>query len=131
MDQLDLFSSLPQQPLPEKKVENTLASDAKEKSLETAIVLPEEPVDESPIPELRSANLNSVITFEENTIIEAGIAPPDDKTITEVTPTETFENVRIPPAKRGRKPHKEMAAEVDLIEIPADEILFKKQYYSI
>jgi len=33
--------------------------------------------------------------------------------------------------KRGRKSFKEIDAEVDLIEIPEDEILFQKQYYSI
>lgn len=33
--------------------------------------------------------------------------------------------------KRGRKSLKEIAAEADLIEIPADEELFSKQYYSI
>ncbi|WP_072038936.1 MerR family transcriptional regulator [Flavihumibacter solisilvae] len=35
------------------------------------------------------------------------------------------------PGKRGRKSLKDIAAEADLIEIPADEILFTKQYYSI
>ena len=33
--------------------------------------------------------------------------------------------------KRGRKSYDEMDAEVDLIEVPEDEILFQKQYYSI
>ncbi|MEO8412074.1 MAG: MerR family transcriptional regulator [Ginsengibacter sp.] len=33
--------------------------------------------------------------------------------------------------KRGRKSLKEMGLGADLIEIPADEILFQKQYYSI
>ncbi len=33
--------------------------------------------------------------------------------------------------KRGRKSLKEIAAEADLIEIPGDEALFSKQYYSI
>lgn len=33
--------------------------------------------------------------------------------------------------KRGRKSLKEMNAELEMIEIPPDEILFKKQYYSI
>ena len=38
----------------------------------------------------------------------------------------------IPPkSKRGRKSLKEMGIDADLIEIPEDEILFKKQYYSI
>lgn len=34
-------------------------------------------------------------------------------------------------SKRGRKSLKEMSADADLIEIPEDEILFQKQYYSI
>jgi DNA-binding transcriptional MerR regulator len=34
-------------------------------------------------------------------------------------------------SKRGRKSYKEMDAEVDLIKVPEDEILFQKQYYSI
>ncbi len=33
--------------------------------------------------------------------------------------------------KRGRKSFKETDIEIDLIEIPSDEVLFKKQYYSI
>lgn len=35
------------------------------------------------------------------------------------------------PQKRGRKSLEEIEADVDLIEIPEDEELFKKQYYSI
>ena len=34
-------------------------------------------------------------------------------------------------SKRGRKSLQEMGIDADLIEIPEDEILFKKQYYSI
>jgi DNA-binding transcriptional MerR regulator len=33
--------------------------------------------------------------------------------------------------RRGRKSLKEMGIDADLIEIPEDEILFRKQYYSI
>lgn len=33
--------------------------------------------------------------------------------------------------KRGRKSLKDINAETDLVEIPEDEILFQKQYYSI
>jgi DNA-binding transcriptional MerR regulator len=33
--------------------------------------------------------------------------------------------------KRGRKSFKEIEAEVDLIDIPEDEVLFQKQYYTI
>jgi len=34
-------------------------------------------------------------------------------------------------SKRGRKSLKEVAAEADLIDIPADEVLFSKQYYTM
>jgi DNA-binding transcriptional MerR regulator len=33
--------------------------------------------------------------------------------------------------KRGRKSFKEMEASIGLIEVPEDEVLFQKQYYSI
>jgi DNA-binding transcriptional MerR regulator len=35
------------------------------------------------------------------------------------------------PSKRGRKSLKQVGAEADLIEIPADEVLFSKQYYTM
>src|SRR5262245_53042985 len=35
------------------------------------------------------------------------------------------------PGKRGRKSLKEMTEEAELVEVPEDEILFRKQYYSI
>jgi len=35
------------------------------------------------------------------------------------------------PSKRGRKSLKQATAEADLIEIPADEVLFGKQYYTM
>ena len=35
------------------------------------------------------------------------------------------------PSKRGRKSLKQVAAEADLIEIPTDEVLFSKQYYTM
>ncbi len=40
-------------------------------------------------------------------------------------------NVPIQKSKRGRKSLKEMGLDAGLIEIPEDEILFQKQYYSI
>ena len=35
------------------------------------------------------------------------------------------------PSKRGRKSLKEVETEADLVEVPSDEILFQKQYYSM
>ncbi|MEO7120519.1 MAG: MerR family transcriptional regulator [Ginsengibacter sp.] len=37
----------------------------------------------------------------------------------------------VPKLKRGRKSLKEMGIDADLVQIPEDEILFQKQYYSI
>jgi DNA-binding transcriptional MerR regulator len=37
----------------------------------------------------------------------------------------------VRPSKRGRKSLKQVAAEADLIDIPADEVLFGKQYYTM
>jgi DNA-binding transcriptional MerR regulator len=39
--------------------------------------------------------------------------------------------LKTAPSKRGRKSLKQVAAEADLIEIPADEVLFGKQYYTM
>ena len=39
--------------------------------------------------------------------------------------------VKQGPSKRGRKSLKQVAAEADLVEIPADEVLFSKQYYTM
>jgi DNA-binding transcriptional MerR regulator len=41
------------------------------------------------------------------------------------------EGSEIPKQKRGRKSLKEMGTNADLIDIPDDETLFQKQYYSI
>jgi DNA-binding transcriptional MerR regulator len=38
--------------------------------------------------------------------------------------------IKKKPGKRGRKSLKEASAMADLVEIPEDEILFKKQYYT-
>jgi DNA-binding transcriptional MerR regulator len=48
-----------------------------------------------------------------------------------VEPVIEEEKLNKVPQKRGRKSFKEIDAEVDLIEIPEDEVLFQRQYYPI
>ncbi|MEJ7588929.1 MAG: MerR family transcriptional regulator [Ferruginibacter sp.] len=49
-----------------------------------------------------------------------------------VTTNKTAENIPIKgKSTRGRKSLKDMSGGMELIEIPADEILFQKMYYSI
>jgi DNA-binding transcriptional MerR regulator len=62
---------------------------------------------------------------------------PKENSIKKVVTTELKEKMATPNQhtinlrKRGRKSFKEMDAEVGLIEVPSDEILNKKLYYSI
>ena len=61
----------------------------------------------------------------ENITIESSPEPPvADEPVVTFTPVQK-------PAGRGRKSQKLYAAEADLVNIPDDEILFQKQYYTI
>ena len=55
---------------------------------------------------------------------------PTNTIIEKVTKQKKEKAIKLP-QKRGRKSIKEIEAEVDLIEVPEDDILFQKQYYAI
>jgi len=82
------------------------------------------------IPQTSPVPASGTVTFmdpaegekEETILEEITIAEP-------VTPIATASLPKK--GKRGRKSAREMEAEAAFIEIPPDEILFKKQYYSI
>ena len=58
-------------------------------------------------------------------------APPDaDKIIQTIKPVVVEKNEKSV-STRGRRSLKEFGLEADLIQVPADDILFQKQYYSI
>lgn len=66
----------------------------------------------------------SVITPEENEMKKVSEAlKPVSKTVSERT--------MKPASARGRKSLKDIGINADLVQIPEDDILFKKQYYSI
>ena len=81
----------------------------------------------------------SQITFdfapaEEEEIIP--VAPPtavkeEEAVIKEEAPERTVIENKVTTGKRGRRSLKEIALHADLLQIPEDDILFKKQYYSI
>lgn len=64
-------------------------------------------------------------------------ATPAQATESVVAPAIGIRSVKIKnpasttPGKRGRKSMKEIASRIDLVKVPEDEELFKKQYYSI
>jgi DNA-binding transcriptional MerR regulator len=60
-----------------------------------------------------------------STTIEPEEKPVELKAKREITKQESKES------KRGRKSYKEMEAEAENVQLPDDEILFQKQYYTI
>jgi len=87
------------------------------------------------------AKQTSQITFDfvpadeaENTIVPVATVTIKEKqteTVKEPVAISKEEPVLPVPAKRGRRSLKEIGINADLIHIPPDDILFKKQYYSI
>jgi DNA-binding transcriptional MerR regulator len=61
--------------------------------------------------------------------VEEPVAPPRKEQ--RRTPAGKAAAPKAAPSKRGRKSMKQIAAEADLIDIPADEVLFSKQYYTM
>jgi DNA-binding transcriptional MerR regulator len=55
---------------------------------------------------------------------------PDHPAVQRVAPSKTSRSA-TGPSRRGRKSLKQVGAEADLIEIPEDEVLFSKQYYTM
>lgn len=68
----------------------------------------------------------SITSFEETPVIEKEQTPALEKT----QEKPVGENVKHV-STRGRRSLKEIALEADLIQVPDDEVLFQKQYYSI
>lgn len=85
----------------------------------------------------------SQITFDfvpveeaENTSIATSPVMVEEKVVMEVSKpalvVKAEKQAPVPTAgKRGRKSLKEIAISADLIKVPEDDILFKKQYYAI
>lgn len=71
---------------------------------------------------------NDIKDKESETISETSI-----ETLTKTVPEEMQEkkSAKLPKSTRGRLSLKEVSIRADLVEIPPDDILFQKQYYSI
>lgn len=74
------------------------------------------------------------ITFDFTGPEEPG-NPKEISAATKTVSSETKQKEKVPvtnsESRRGRRSLKEIALSADLIQIPEDEILFKKQYYPI
>ena len=71
-------------------------------------------------------------TVPQNPSAAGGLRVKSYKNTTEIDTTPTIVNPPLPPkSTRGRKSLKTLSGEIDLINIPEDEILFQRQYYAI
>ena len=113
LQQLDLFGMPAETPVPARKKEKP-----------AKMVIATEPVQE-PVPVIAATetvppDVSPAITEKPKDVAATGRAIPSPH-IKEAKPA----------GKRGRKSFKEMDSEADLVEIPDDEILQQKLYYSI
>jgi DNA-binding transcriptional MerR regulator len=159
MQQLDLFGFPIETPAPKKKEKAAKASDvvpaqteikevaaAPVAAVETAVVAQEEivagatiSIEEEKVQLSREETIPEIVAIEEKTISvpkeeKITVAPPvAAETIVAERPV--IKKIVVPvnkqAGKRGRKSFKEMDNEADLIEVPGDEILQQKLYYSI
>ena len=95
-----------------------------------------DPAAEEPIPAMEMAEpvapAAATTVPEEIPIPEVAavtVAPPRKEQ--RRTPAGKAAAPKAGPSKRGRKSLKQVAAEADLIDIPTDEVLFSKQYYTM
>ena len=72
-----------------------------------------------------SISADEVLTVE----VPVEVQPAPARVLREARPTKS--PTKTGPSKRGRKSLKQVAAEADLIEVPSDEVLFRKQYYTM
>lgn len=91
---------------------------------------------EKPSPPVIAIAKDSLPIPEPVVEMEAAPTKPEVSVLSEPSPSVPISQPKIPTpktatGKRGRKSFKEMDSEADLIEIPDDEILQQKLYYSI
>jgi len=116
LEQLDLFGT----GVVKKDAQNPLEKRAERKLVPPTTVIEEEPVAQTPPISIAEPEVEIVqppaLDVEETLIAPRKTEPKKEKD---------------KPGKRGRKSLKEMTEEAELVNVPDDEILFRKQYYSI
>jgi DNA-binding transcriptional MerR regulator len=119
LEQLDLFASIP---APEVKPEEKLMAAVTERRLRPpVVVLAPEPEDEIPQPvtvTVAPASAPAKMNMQEPEPVKA-------------EPVKADADKSEKKSSRGRKSIREMSLETARIEIPADDILYQKQYYGI
>jgi len=120
MQQLDLFGAV-EEKKPQSNIEKVADADLN-------IVHVKEIENETEEKQMPTQIKQEELHTEE--IIEAKEIEQEEKTA-EIKAKKEIEKQEPKESKRGRKSYKEMEAEAENVELPDDEILFKKQYYAI
>jgi len=120
MQQLDLFGAV-EEKKPQSNIEKVADADLN-------IVHVKEIENETEEKQMPTQIKQEELHAEE--IIEAKEIEQEEKTA-EIKAKKEIEKQEPKESKRGRKSYKEMEADAENVELPDDEILFKKQYYAI
>jgi DNA-binding transcriptional MerR regulator len=141
IQQLDLFASFDVPPTPPQP--ETVAEEAQEPVIPAEHRVPEEsetpatvsPVSEKAVfeapPAVSSAD-QSVIFRDEKIAVKIKPKAAVQLPANQQRPVRSASVIAVrPKSKRGRKSYKEIDAELDLIEVPDEETLNQKMYYSI
>jgi hypothetical protein len=119
LEQLDLFGT----GVAKKEPQNPLEKRAERKLTPPETVMVEEEtveIEEPSMPELEEMIVAPAPLDVEETLVVPRTREPKKE------PKE-----KDKPGKRGRKSLKEMTEDAEFVNVPEDEILFRKQYYSI
>ena len=138
MRQLDLFGAV-EEKKPESNIEKVADADLHVVHVKEIEKEPEEKSEEQEVeaeqkmdaPEVIQAEEFQVEQIETPEITETKKNKPEEKRAEEIKPKKEVVKQEIKESKRGRKSYKEMEAEAENVDLPEDEILFQKQYYSI
>jgi DNA-binding transcriptional MerR regulator len=138
----DLFGDTPAETVPPETAGPTL-TEAVTTIVEEPAAVPEMPavIVEEPTaivdePVLEEPTVEEPAAVTAAAVLEPAPAPtitPEDEITPEVkrSPAAKRPAAKQGPSKRGRKSLKQVGIEADLIEIPTDEVLFSKQYYTM
>lgn len=118
--QLDLFNSLPEQE-PKKSEKEPVA--VSRKLTPPAVIHVQQPQQAEPV--TKENAFEQEVSLEVDTPVEANLD------IEKATELPVNEKVVAAKTTRGRKSIREMSLESARIEVPADDILYTKQYYGI
>ncbi|WP_207491935.1 MerR family transcriptional regulator [Aridibaculum aurantiacum] len=102
----------------EEELEDNSAVEATAKSITAEITGVEEPIEVEAVSSIVYSDGKIAVKIKAKTPVNPAPAPEPDKAVKLLQ-------------KRGRKSFKEITADADLIEVPDDEELFQKQYYTI